>query len=180
VPSITKSTDSTFLAIDFETATNERSSACSVGLVLVENGLIVDNEHYLIRPPQKQFNPWCVRQHNITFDDVRDAGTFADVWPEVKHLFKQAKYFVAHNAAFDRSVLSSTLQWYNLKPPATKFGCTLQLAKKVWGLPSGKLPDVCRAKKVAPPKHHDALEDAWACARLAIKGLKSGWQPELN
>ena len=31
-----------FAAIDFETANNERSSVCSVGIVIVRNGEIVD------------------------------------------------------------------------------------------------------------------------------------------
>ena len=32
-----------FAAIDFETANNERSSVCSVGIVIVRNGEIVDS-----------------------------------------------------------------------------------------------------------------------------------------
>ena len=32
-----------FAAIDFETANNERSSVCSVGVVIVRNGEIVDS-----------------------------------------------------------------------------------------------------------------------------------------
>ena len=33
-----------FAAIDFETANNERSSVCSVGIVIVRNGEIVDRD----------------------------------------------------------------------------------------------------------------------------------------
>ena len=32
-----------FAAIDFETANNERTSVCSVGVVIVRNGAIVDS-----------------------------------------------------------------------------------------------------------------------------------------
>ena len=39
-----------FAAIDFETANNERSSVCSVGLVIVRNGEIVDSFYSLIQP----------------------------------------------------------------------------------------------------------------------------------
>ena len=39
-----------FAAIDFETANNERSSVCSVGIVIVRNGEIVDSFYSLIQP----------------------------------------------------------------------------------------------------------------------------------
>ena len=39
-----------FAAIDFETANNERSSVCSVGIVIVRNGEIVDKFYSLIKP----------------------------------------------------------------------------------------------------------------------------------
>ena len=166
-----------FLAIDFETATPDRSSACSIGLVLVENGEIVANEHYLLKPPQRDFHWACVRTHGITYDQVHDAGTFADIWPEVRRLLSQAEYAVAHNAHFDRSVLEKTLSWYKLRPPMKPFACTMRLAKDSWGLRSATLPDVCRAKRIPLPQHHDALEDAWACARIMIKGQREGIAP---
>ena len=39
-----------FAAIDFETANNERSSVCSVGIVIVRGGKIVDKFYSLIKP----------------------------------------------------------------------------------------------------------------------------------
>ena len=39
-----------FAAIDFETANYDRSSVCSVGVVIVRNGEIVDKFYSLIQP----------------------------------------------------------------------------------------------------------------------------------
>ena len=39
-----------FAAIDFETANNERTSVCSVGVVIVRDGEIVDSFYSLIQP----------------------------------------------------------------------------------------------------------------------------------
>lgn len=39
-----------FAAIDFETANNERSSVCSVGIVIVRDGEIVDKFYYSSSP----------------------------------------------------------------------------------------------------------------------------------
>lgn len=40
-----------FVAIDFETGNNERSSACSLGLAVVRNSEIQDSFYSLINPP---------------------------------------------------------------------------------------------------------------------------------
>ncbi len=39
-----------FVAIDFETANGNRSSICSVGLVIIRNGEIVDKYYSLVNP----------------------------------------------------------------------------------------------------------------------------------
>lgn len=41
---------SDFAAIDFETANQHRSSVCSVGVVVVRGGIIVDKYYSLIYP----------------------------------------------------------------------------------------------------------------------------------
>ena len=45
-----------FAAIDFETANNERSSVCSVGIVIVCDGKIVDKFYSLIKPEPEYYN----------------------------------------------------------------------------------------------------------------------------
>lgn len=45
-----------FAAIDFETANNDRSSVCSVGVVVVRNGEIVDKFYSLIKPEPEHYN----------------------------------------------------------------------------------------------------------------------------
>ena len=50
-----------FAAIDFETANYERSSVCSVGIVIVRNGEIVDRFYSLIQPEPNYYNYLFVR-----------------------------------------------------------------------------------------------------------------------
>ena len=47
-----------FAAIDFETANNERSSVCSVGIVIVRGGEIMDKFYSLIKP-EPEYWPLC-------------------------------------------------------------------------------------------------------------------------
>ena len=44
-----------FAALDFETADHTPSSACAVGVVIVEDGRIVRRLSRLIRPPGRHF-----------------------------------------------------------------------------------------------------------------------------
>ena len=45
-----------FAAIDFETANEQRTSVCSVGVVIVRDGEIVDNYYSLIRPEPEYYS----------------------------------------------------------------------------------------------------------------------------
>ena len=55
-----------FAAIDFETANNERTSVCSVGVVIVRDGEIVDTFYSLIQPEPNYYNYWCSQVHGLT------------------------------------------------------------------------------------------------------------------
>ena len=47
-----------FAAIDFETANGKRTSVCSVGIVIVKGGRIVNKIYRLIRPAPNYYTQW--------------------------------------------------------------------------------------------------------------------------
>jgi DNA polymerase-3 subunit epsilon len=160
-----------FCAIDFETADHGRDSACAVGLVRVEGGRITRRLHRLIRPPRSRvLFTWI---HGITWEDVRQAPTFAEVWPELAEFVEGSAFLAAHNAPFDRSVLRACCRAARLEEPPLPFECTVQLARRLWRIRPTKLPDVCRHLAI-PLRHHEALSDAEACARIVL----AGWEEE--
>lgn len=55
-----------FAAIDFETANNSPTSMCSVGIVIVRDGRIVDRHYSLIYPYPDYFTYWTTRVHGLT------------------------------------------------------------------------------------------------------------------
>ena len=71
-----------FAAIDFETANNERSSVCSVGVVIVRDGEIVDSFYSLIQPEPNYYNYWCSQVHGLCREDTEDAPVFPKVWAQ--------------------------------------------------------------------------------------------------
>ena len=154
-----------FVAIDFETADRPADSACAVALVRVEGLQIVQRKACLLRPPRRHFVFSYV--HGITWDDVADAPTFAQAWPALNAMLDGAAFLAAHNASFDRRVLEACCCAAGLAAPSLPFECTLQLARRVWGLKPAKLPDVCAHLGLAL-QHHDPASDAVACAHIVI------------
>jgi DNA polymerase III subunit epsilon len=154
-----------FCAIDFETANHHRDSACSVALVRVENNEIISSISKLICPPYDFFQ--FTHIHGLTYDDCIGEDFFGDVWGDLGEYFEGIDFFVAHNAPFDRSVLHACCNTSGLEMPNIPFKCTVQIARDTWGLRPTKLPDVCDFLGI-PLKHHDALSDAKACAKILI------------
>ena len=157
-----------FVAIDFETANYKRTSACAIGLVVVENRKVVETFSTLIKPEPFWFLPDFTEIHGITAKDVEDKGNFEDVWPEIKKRIKGQR-LLAHNAPFDRSVLNACLQLYNIKFPQPEFVCTCRIAKAALPKsPNHKLDTICSELKIKL-NHHEAESDALGCAKIALE-----------
>lgn len=108
--------------------------------------------------------------HGLTWNDVRDSPSFGELWPELRHLLDAADFLVAHNASFDSRVLRACCTRADIPQPRYKFRCTVSMARKTWKLRSARLPVVCRHLGIAL-NHHDALSDAEACAKIAMRAL---------
>ena len=155
----------TFCAIDFETASHRRDSACAMAIARVERNEIVDEWSTVIRPPGGFIHPTFTRIHGIRARDVRDAPEFAEVWSQARRLLCGARFLAAHNASFDASVLRASAERAEVPLPRIPFLCTVQVARSTWGIHPTKLPDVAAALGIAL-RHHDARSDAGACAKV--------------
>jgi DNA polymerase-3 subunit epsilon len=163
-----------FIAVDFETANNKLSSACSLGLVFVKDHTIVDEKYYLIQPPNLEFDSVNTRIHGMTAEDVRDAKRFDGVWDEIKEYF-DGTTIIAHNAQFDMSVLHSCLTEYALTHPDFKYICSIPLSTGVCGGNGigNSLKDRLAYFDLEITHHHNAVSDASACAELIIACMKT-------
>ena len=151
-----------FIAIDFETANQEPSSVCSVGVVMVRDGQIVDSFYSLIQPEPRSssarllptgrknyYNYWCQRVHGISQDDTEDAPVFSKVWQQLEerivevyfsnHELDDIRYqiatlpFVAHNARFDEGCLKAVFKVYQMDYPDYRFYDTLTASRRQFG-----------------------------------------------
>ena len=157
----------TFSAIDFETAVGH--NICSVGIVTVENGEIAEEYHQLIQPPYNNYNYFNIRVHGITPEDTWDAPLFSEVFPEIQKRLN-GRITVAHNEAFDRGVLLKSMKDYNIHhadlDTAPKWECTVKIFRAL-GYKRNNLAACCERHNIEL-KHHDALSDAKACAKLYL------------
>jgi len=131
-----------WLALDFETANAQRSSACAIGCIQFYQGQEIASVCGLIRPPSLRFDPGNVAVHGIRARDVRESPTLADAWPSLEPLLEGATV-VAHNAKFDLSALEASLAAYGIEPPRLRCFCTLEMAHRAWPqLPNHRLDTV--------------------------------------
>lgn len=152
-------------AIDFETATSSRASACALGVVVVEDGREVHRQAWLIRPPGNRYHAGNIAIHGIHPCDTEHAPEFPDVWAEAMEMIGD-RTLVAHNASFDVGVIRRACQEYTLAPPGSDYVCTVKLSRRTWpDLSAHKLPIVA-GHVGASLDHHDALSDAAACSSI--------------
>lgn len=156
-----------FTAIDFETANNSSASACSVGLVKVRDGRVVDKASWLIKPPlgHDAFLEWNVRIHGIMAADVADALLWSEQLTDLV-AFADGDHLVAHNAGFDMGVIRGACEASFVDTPSFNYLCSLQVARKTYSLDSYRLPVAAMAAGFEDFDHHNALADAEACAAI--------------
>jgi DNA polymerase-3 subunit epsilon len=158
-----------FTAIDFETANGFRGSPCSVGLSKVRGGVVVEQASWLMVPPEghDHFDYHNVRVHGIRAEDVAGAPRFRELFPKIME-FVGEDILAAHNAAFDLGVIRSALEVSGLPGPAFEYVCTVMLSRRCYSLVSNSLPYAAEEAGVPLVNHHDAGEDARACAGILI------------
>jgi len=156
-----------FVAIDFETASYERGSACAVGLAVVRDGRIAET-YYSLMNPRCAFSPQCIRIHGIREADVKNAPIFPEIWDEMlRHM--EGLPLIAHNASFDMGVLERLFSIWQVDPVERRYACTVKLSRALCsGASSHRLPDMCDYFRLPDFVHHNAAEDARACALICL------------
>ncbi|MDR1793686.1 MAG: 3'-5' exonuclease [Bacteroidales bacterium] len=157
-----------FAAIDFETANSSPSSVCSVGVVIVKNGEIVQKIYHLIHPYPNYYKLFHTSIHGLRKEDTQDAAKFPQIWaliaPQIEGL-----PLVAHNSPFDERCLKAAFAAYEMEYLDYQFFCTCKAARQKFGktLPNHQLHTVAAHVGFDLTHHHNALSDAEAAAWIA-------------
>jgi DNA polymerase III subunit epsilon len=165
-----------FVAIDFETANEERGSACEISLVRFSNGEVTEKLTSFIY--QDRFSGINISIHRITERDVAKAPEFEDFWPTARE-FIGSSPLVAHNAGFDMGVLYRSLKGGPVGTEIPYF-CTMVLGRRA-GLETAyfSLGSVAASLGVSHPGEHRAESDAITAGNVAVSLLKRVGQDDL-
>lgn len=161
-----------FAAIDFETANECRSSVCSVGVVIVRDGMIEKKFYSLIHPEPDYYQWFCMEVHGICAADTEDVPVFPFIWARIAPMIEGLP-LVAHYSPFDEECLKAVFKVYQMDYPDYEFHDTWAASRKYFGesLPNHQLQTVAAACGYNLENHHYALADAEACAHIAMKLL---------
>lgn len=156
-----------YTAVDVETPNHYGRSICSIGIVHIELGAEPICQYYLVNP-EDEFDGINISIHGIRPSDVENAPTLPEIWEGISRWFSNG-ILIAHNATFDLSVIQAALERYELPVPDMYYICTLQKARKhiskeAFG--NHKLDTLCAGLCIPLEQHHNALDDALACASL--------------
>lgn len=150
-----------FVAIDFETASYSRDSACALAVVKVVNNCITERHSWLFQPPNNDYAPQCIDVHGITPDMTESLGSIATIHNKIMELLDDA-IVVAHNASFDTDVLRASLVSAGLPvPKLAEVFCTCEMSGRK------TLGECCNEWSIQLD-HHDPMSDAVACAKLFL------------
>lgn len=156
-----------FIAIDFETANHNRSSACQVGLAKVVNRKIVNTKSFFIKPEPNYYEPINVRIHGIDERKTDHAPSFSELWESELKDYLSGSVLIAHNAPFEKSVFNALSRIIPMEVP--EIYDTLRLSRfYCCELLNFGLDSVCEHFNIPLDKHHDAESDAVGCAQILL------------
>ena len=155
-----------YVTFDFETTDNDAATCgvVEVGAVRVVNGEIVDRFHTMVNPFRPISPKATADVHGYGDADVRDAPSFAEIWPALR-AFVGDDLMIAHNGMnFDVPVLRrlaagrdglDTLAFYD----------TLPLVRSL-SQDSAKQEDIAHRFGIDCGRAHHALDDAITLAHI--------------
>lgn len=156
-----------FVAIDIETANADLASICQIGLVgYADNQLSQEWKTYI--DPEDYFDPINVSVHGIDEMTVSGAPTFPQVYEELSSILR-GRVAVCHTH-FDRVALNQAANRYDLQSLKCRWLDSARVARRTWkecAWHGYGIANVCRIIGYNF-QHHDALEDAKACAQVLL------------
>lgn len=156
-----------YVSFDFETANDSRTSACALGAVKIKDGKEVDSFYTLINP-EEDFGGIQTTIHGITKKDVAESPKFVEVYNKFDEFVGDLP--VVSHTPFDRSVIIAANNKYNNRFKNLEYFDSYFLSSSIWKGKYFKFGLEPLSERVGFEfEHHNALEDARACAFIIQK-----------
>ncbi len=160
-----------FVAIDVETANQDNSSICQIGLATFKDGLLVDTWESLI-DPETYFSYTNIGIHGITENKVMGAPKFYQVYDEL--IARMENKFAVHHMPFDKVAINNVSSKYGLEHINTHWLDSAKVVRRTWTQFSKRGYGLANISNHLGIRfmHHDALEDAIAAGKVAVAACK--------
>jgi DNA polymerase-3 subunit epsilon len=167
-----------FVVIDVETANPDSSSICQVGIASFQDGELVDSWVSLVNP-EDDFNSFNVAIHGIDEDQVSNAPTWEQVFPQVHARLRDS--IVVSHTTFDRTALRKACDRSGLPGCEYTWLDSTRVVRMTWPQFSKAgygLTNLARHFGIEY-QAHDALEDARCAGLLVLRAMAlTGLSPQ--
>ena len=163
-------TETTGLPLHAEAELQLQPQCIEFGGVLVDAAGRVVEELSLLIDPGCSLPAEIVKITGITDADLRGAKTFARALPEIEAMFAKASAAIAHNLAFDKSIIEFELARLGRTefPWPPRLLCTVEETMGDWGR-RPKMTELYEATLGRPlAQTHRALDDTKALAEIVV------------
>lgn len=154
-----------YAIVDLEaTSASSMASIIQVGIVIMQNGQVIDEFASDVNPHQK-LDDHIIHLTGITDQQLAQAPDFSEIARTIFELIEDC-IFVAHNVKFDANLLSEALfmEGYELRTPRVD---TVELAQVFYPtLEHYKLSYLSKVLNLDLAQAHTAIEDARATGQL--------------
>lgn len=155
-----------YAVVDIETTGGKMSETkmTELAICITDGNKIIEQFSTLVNP-QRPIDKYVVKLTGINDKMVADAPIFESISDKVRELL-DGKIFIAHNVAFDYSILKK--EYFELNQPFSQRKlCTVKASRKIIpGLSSYSLGSICEYLNIDLENAHRALNDTIATTHL--------------
>ena len=163
---------SIYIVFDVETPNRANNRMSAIGISAIKDNRIIANYFSLV-DPETHFDYFNTQLTGIDAAKVKGAPNFAELWETIGPIMSKG-ILVAHNAAFDMSVLRQCLRSYGISWKQTAdYLCTVQIGRRVLPGMKHSLNIMCDHYGISLD-HHQADSDSHACAEILLRYIESG------
>ena len=167
-----------FVVIDVETANEDITSICQIGIATFVNGKLIDTLDSLVNP-QTYFSTMNMSIHGINPLTVEDSPTIDVIYDEIKS--RLHNQIVISHTSFDRIAIERVSARLNLPNINCKWLDSARVVRQTWPEFSKSgygLSNLAQHFGIEY-KAHDALQDALCTSLIFLKAVElTGFTPE--
>lgn len=160
-----------FIALDVETANENPSSICQIGLAWFEDNRYIKKWASYVNP-QAHFDEFNINIHGITPEIVKDAPKIKDIfsilYPQIEN------QIIVHHTPFDRLSLNLAVEYYGAQLPAFTWLDSARVVRRTYEqyrMRGYSLSNLSEAFGITY-QAHDAAEDARAAGLVLLRCIK--------